>query len=96
ANHHYLTRAGHCLEGVADQSVDLVLNNPPFHAGGAKTSSVALEMFAEAKRVLKTGGQIQVVGNRHLGYHKRLRNIFGNCETVATNDKFAVLRAIRQ
>lgn len=36
-----------------------------------------------------------MVGNRHLGYHVKLRRLFGNCEVVAANPKFVLLRAVR-
>jgi 16S rRNA (guanine1207-N2)-methyltransferase len=91
--HHYRTLATHCPEGIENNSQDLILNNPPFHDAGARTASIALEMFRESKRVLKKGGQLQVVANRHLGYQRRLRDLFGGCETLGANSKFVVLRA---
>ncbi|WP_231632442.1 class I SAM-dependent methyltransferase, partial [Streptomyces clavuligerus] len=32
----------------------------------------------------------------HLGYHVRLRRLFGNAEVVASDPKFVVLRAVRR
>ena len=29
-----------------------------------------------------------VVGNRHLGYHTRLKRLFGHCEVMASNPKW--------
>ncbi|HET9172140.1 MAG TPA: methyltransferase [Actinospica sp.] len=86
---------GDAMSPVADASVDLVLNNPPFHTHRATTDLVAWRMFTGARRALRPGGQLWVVGNRHLGYHVKLRKIFGNCETVAGSPKFVILRAIR-
>ncbi len=81
--------------GLARGSVDLVLNNPPFHSYQASTDATAHRMFADAKRALRPGGELWVVGNRHLGYHVRLKRLFGNCRTVAGNPKFVILRAVR-
>ena len=89
-------RVGDALEGIADESTDLVLGNPPFHSHRATTDAVAWQMFTGARRVLRPGGRLWVVGNRHLGYHVKLRRIFGNCDTVAGNPKFVVLRATRR
>jgi 23S rRNA (guanine1835-N2)-methyltransferase len=89
-------RAGDALDGVPDASADLVLNNPPFHSHRATTDAVAWRMFTGARRVLRPGGQLWVVGNRHLGYHVKLRRVFGNCDTVAGNPKFVILRAIKR
>ena len=86
---------GDAMDSVPDASVDLVLNNPPFHTHRATTDLVAWRMFTGARRALRSGGQLWVVGNRHLGYHVKLRKIFGNCETVAGSPKFVVLRSVR-
>jgi 16S rRNA (guanine1207-N2)-methyltransferase len=93
--HQYQTLATHCLEGIDDASQDLILNNPPFHDAGARTLSIALEMFRESKRVLRKGGELQVVANRHLGYLPRLRELFHRCDVLGENSKFVVLRAIK-
>ncbi|MFE7590254.1 methyltransferase [Kitasatospora sp. NPDC057512] len=81
---------------VAAGSVDLVLNNPPFHSHQATTDATAWRMFTGAKRALRPGGELWVVGNRHLGYHVKLRRLFGNCQLVAGNPKFVVLRAVKR
>lgn len=84
---------GDCLDGVADRSQDLVLVNPPFHQQHGVGDAIAWRMFADARRVLVGGGELRLVGNRHLGYHAKLRKIFGNCETLASSKKFVVLAA---
>ncbi|MFD1661671.1 methyltransferase [Streptomyces caeni] len=86
---------GDGLTGVPDASVDLVLNNPPFHSHQATTDATARRMFTGARRVLRPGGELWVVGNRHLGYHVKLRHLFGRCELVASDAKFVVLKAVR-
>jgi 23S rRNA (guanine1835-N2)-methyltransferase len=89
-------RVGDGLEGVPDGSFDLVLNNPPFHSHQATTDATAWRMFAGARRALVPGGELWVVGNRHLGYHVKLRRLFGNSEVIAGDPKFVVLRAVRE
>ncbi|WP_405708723.1 MULTISPECIES: methyltransferase [unclassified Streptomyces] len=87
---------GDGLAELPPASVDLVLNNPPFHSHQATTDATARAMFHGARDALRPGGELWVVGNRHLGYHARLRRIFGNCVTVAGDPKFVVLRAVRR
>ncbi|MER5368714.1 methyltransferase [Streptomyces sp. NPDC002722] len=87
---------GDGLAELPPASVDLVLNNPPFHSHQATTDATARTMFQGARDALRPGGELWVVGNRHLGYHTRLRRIFGNCTTVAGDPKFVVLRAVRR
>ncbi|KAB2346204.1 methyltransferase [Actinomadura rudentiformis] len=81
------------LSAVPAKSADLVLNNPPFHSHQATTDATAWRMFTGSRKVLRPGGELWVVGNRHLGHHVKLRRIFGNCTTVAANPKFVILRA---
>ncbi|BAJ27333.1 MULTISPECIES: methyltransferase [Kitasatospora] len=87
---------GDALADVPSASADLVLLNPPFHSHQATTDAIAHRMFTGARRVLRPGGELRVVGNRHLGYHVRLRRLFGNCRTVAGSPKFTVLSATRR
>jgi 16S rRNA (guanine1207-N2)-methyltransferase len=89
-------RVGDGLADVPAGSVDLVLNNPPFHSHQATTDSTAWRMFTEARRALRPGGELWVIGNRHLGYHLKLRRLFGNSELVASDAKFVVLRAVKK
>ncbi|MDN0196399.1 methyltransferase [Streptomyces sp. S.PNR 29] len=89
-------RVGDGLAGVPDRSVDLVLNNPPFHSHQATTDATAWRMFTGARRALRPGGELWVIGNRHLGYHVKLRRLFGNSELVAGDPKFVVLKAVRK
>ena len=83
------------MAGFEAGSVDLVLNNPPFHSHQATTDATAWRMFTGSRAALRRGGELWVVGNRHLGYHVKLKRLFGNCEVVASNPKFVVLRAVR-
>lgn len=87
---------GDAMVDVPDGSVDVVLNNPPFHSHQALTDVTARRMFLAARRALKPGGELRIVGNRHLGYHVTLRRLFGNCEVVAGDPKFVVLRAVKR
>ncbi|MFC9678459.1 methyltransferase [Streptomyces sp. NPDC056948] len=89
-------RVGDGLAGVPSDSVDLVLNNPPFHSHQATTDATARRMFTGARRALRPGGELWVIGNRHLGYHVTLRRIFGNSRLVASDPKFVVLKAVKR
>jgi 23S rRNA (guanine1835-N2)-methyltransferase len=77
------------------RSIDRVVNNPPFHENHALCDAIASQMFAESRDVLRRGGELWVVGNRHLYYEAKLKRLFGNCELVAGNARFVVLRAVR-
>lgn len=88
-------KATDCLQDIPRNSADLILNNPPFHQQNVVGTHIANQMFRESKAVLKQGGELWVIGNRHLGYHIALKKLFGNCETIASNKKFVILRALK-
>lgn len=88
-------RAGDGLAEQAAESLDLVLCNPPFHQQQVVGDFLAWRMFTQARAALVTGGELWIVGNRHLGYHGKLKRLFRGVEQVAATPKFVVLRAIR-
>jgi len=82
-----------CLSGFEANSADVIVCNPPFHQQQATTDHIAWQMFNDAHRVLKRGGELRIIGNRNLAYHIKLKRIFGGCKTVASDKKFVVLSA---
>lgn len=84
-----------CLSEMESHSVDFVLCNPPFHQQQAVTDHIAFQMFKDAHRVLKKGGTLRIVGNRHLGHHIKLKRIFGGFKTIASSPKFIILDAYK-
>ena len=95
SNDHYDCRVDDCLSQQADASADLILCNPPFHQEHAITTHIAQQMFRDSKRVLRSGGELRVVANRHLAYHQLLERLFGRVTVVASNPKFVVLSVRR-
>ncbi|MDF2154381.1 methyltransferase [Vibrio sp. CAU 1672] len=89
--------ANNCLDGFKRDCANLVLCNPPFHQRQAITDHIAWQMFCDAKQVLVNGGQLMVIGNRHLGYDAKLKRLFGerNVKLVASNNKFVILQATK-
>lgn len=81
------------LDGIEDESLDLVLCNPPFHYQNIQSREPAEFLFKEAARCLKPDGLIQVVGNSHLGYHRLLEKYFTEVKKVYSNSKFQIHRA---
>ncbi|NTS77595.1 methyltransferase [Catenovulum sp. SM1970] len=84
-----------CLSEFEPESVDIVICNPPFHQQKTITDHIAWQMFKDAKRILKKGGELRIVGNRHLGYHIKLNKLFNHCQQIASNSKFVVLSTVK-
>jgi 16S rRNA (guanine1207-N2)-methyltransferase len=83
------------IAGVPDESIDLIVLNPPFHDGGPVSTDAALAMFGAATRALKPGGELRTVWNSHLGYRGALVNLVGPTNEIFRNDKFTVTRSIK-
>ena len=86
-----------CLSSLVMKGtgVNKVLCNPPFHQQNAMGKTTAHKMLRQACELLLAEGEIWVVANRHLGYHTLLNKQLGNCEVVAGNRKFVVLRSCK-
>jgi len=85
-----------CLQGIEEESVSLILCNPPFHQNNAINDNVAWQMFSESLLALEDKGELWVIGNRHLAYHAKLKRIFGNCEIMASNKKFVIHKSVKE
>ena len=85
-----------CLGDREKASVDLILNNPPFHQQNAIGDFIAWQMFSQALQALKKQGELWVIGNRHLDYQNKLSKLFGNCQQVQSNKKFVILKSIKK
>lgn len=84
------------LTPLADKRADMVLCNPPFHENRRITSATAEQMIVDTHRVLKPGGSLLLVGNRHLDYGKRLSRIFGRNRLLQQDRRFCVFEARKQ
>ena len=87
--------AGDGLTDFVDQQFELILCNPPFHLQHTVSTEIAHQLFHGARRCLKSDGEFWVVANRHLGYHKILKTIFGNVRVSASNQKFVILSSTK-
>jgi 23S rRNA (guanine1835-N2)-methyltransferase len=86
-------RVGDGLMDVESQSADLILCNPPFHQQNTVGDQIAVSLFKQSKRVLRKGGELWVIGNRHLDYHSYLDRLFGGHAVIAANSKFVIVKA---
>ncbi|MCG2579860.1 MAG: methyltransferase [Marinobacter sp.] len=82
-------------DGVPEDAgkFDLILLNPPFHEGGVVGDHIALRLFQQAARHLENNGQLLMVGNRHLGYHRSLKRYFPVVTQLQADPRFVVFSA---
>ena len=83
------------LGSLPDASTDLVVCNPPFHAGTALHTDTAQRMFDAAGRVLRPGGEMWTVYNSHLTYKRDLARAVGPTTMMGQDPRFTVTRSRR-
>lgn len=81
---------------IANDSVDLVLCNPPFHDGRGVVAGMANPMFAAAGRMLRPGGACYTVFNSHLRHREFLERYIGPTTQVTRTPKFTVTRSVAE
>jgi 16S rRNA (guanine1207-N2)-methyltransferase len=77
----------------AQARYDVVATNPPFHIGKAIDYDIGRAFVDGARRALRPGGRIVLVGNRFLPYDRLLRARFEQVVCVAENKGFRVWSA---
>jgi 16S rRNA (guanine1207-N2)-methyltransferase len=78
---------------AADAAPDAAIVNPPFHAGRAADPDLGRAFIARAAALLRPGGRLYLVANRHLPYEAALEAGFARHETMAARDGFKAIRA---
>ncbi|MDL9980630.1 class I SAM-dependent methyltransferase [Microbacterium sp. ASV49] len=84
------------LSSRAAGSAECIVLNPPFHVGAVVTEDVAPRLFADAARVLRTGGELWCVWNSALHYRPVLERLVGPTRQIARNAKFTVTASARR
>ncbi|HLX41574.1 MAG TPA: class I SAM-dependent methyltransferase [Ktedonobacteraceae bacterium] len=92
-SHNVQVLPGDGVQAVSSQRFDLIVTNPPFHAGGIQTTAIAERFIHGAAQVLRPGGRFYLVANRFLKYEPVLRECFGKVEEVGGDGRYKVLRA---
>lgn len=73
--------------------LDFVVMNPPFHSGGADDVGLGRAFLQRAREVLRPGGVLWMVANRHLPYEAELAALFSKTEAVKETGRFKVVKA---
>ena len=79
--------------GLPFEKIDFVVMNPPFHDAGSESKGLGTAFIERAAGVLRTGGALWLVANRHLPYEKVLRALFRRNETMVEAHGFKVFMA---
>jgi 16S rRNA (guanine1207-N2)-methyltransferase len=78
---------------LALANLDFIVMNPPFHDAGIEDKSLGLTFLTRAAGMLKTGGSLWCVANRHLPYEAAFEQYFSRCTLVTEADGFKIFHA---
>jgi 16S rRNA (guanine1207-N2)-methyltransferase len=85
--------AGDGLAALAGQTYDLLVSNPPFHAGRQIDTAMAESFIAQGRAMIAPGGRMVLVANRFLAYDRTLARHFGRVERIADSPAYHLLAA---
>lgn len=74
---------------------DFVVSNPPFHDGGAEDRRLGQAFIRKAAEMLRRGGVLWLVANRHLPYEAELNAAFARVRPVADAGGYKVFEAVK-
>lgn len=75
--------------------LDFIVTNPPFHDGGAEDKRLGQTFIRQAAGMLKKGGTLWLVANRHLPYEAELNEAFKRVRMVADTGGYKVFEAVK-
>ena len=75
--------------------LNFVVMNPPFHDGGAEDKALGQAFIRKASAMLKKGGALWMVANRHLPYEAELKAAFARVRPVADKGGYKVFEAVK-
>lgn len=80
-------------EWKAPHSFDMVVMNPPFHAGREADVGLGIAFLTAAARLLHPQGELWLVANRHLPYDRTLQTLFRDVQDKGGDAVFRVTHA---
>lgn len=75
--------------------LDFIVTNPPFHDGGAEDKRLGQTFIRQAAAMLKKGGVLWLVANRHLPYEADINEAFKRVRMAADAGGYKVFEAIK-
>jgi 16S rRNA (guanine1207-N2)-methyltransferase len=85
----------HDVTAGLPRQYDAIVTNPPFHQGRADLPELGRAFIEAAADALLPQGRLWLVANRHLPYEATLAARFAQVRTVALQDGFKVIEAVR-
>ncbi|GGE40938.1 methyltransferase [Agaricicola taiwanensis] len=76
-------------------TLDFIVMNPPFHDGGIEDKALGKAFIEKAASILRRGGRLWLVANKHLPYEALLAQLFARFELQSEAQGFKVYEAVK-
>ena len=77
------------------EGFDTIVMNPPFHRGRAGDPGLGARFIERAAALLRRGGSVFLVANRHLPYEGALAARFGEVAEIGGDRSYKLFRAVK-
>lgn len=84
---------GDLMGDVEAQTYDMIVSNPPFHAGKMIDYSITHALIAQARQVLRKGGRLIIVANLFIRYEKIMQTYFKTVKLIQRTNRYHLLEA---
>ncbi len=94
----HINTQAHWLDVVNEpvaKKYDTIIMNPPFHQGKKLANELGQGFITTAARILKPGGRMLMVANRHLPYEELLHRLFSRVCQLEENGIYKIISATR-
>ncbi|MNH51800.1 Ribosomal RNA small subunit methyltransferase C [compost metagenome] len=75
--------------------LNFIVSNPPFHDGGTEDRRLGQNFIRQAAALLKTGGVLWLVANRHLPYEAELNATFKRVKPLLDKGGYKIFEAVK-
>lgn len=79
----------------APPDLDFVVMNPPFHDGGSEDKALGQVFIRAAAEMLRKGGRLRLVANRHLPYEAVLGETFSRVSSLGDTAGYKLYEATK-
>lgn len=79
----------------AAEGLDFIVMNPPFHEDSRADAAIGKGFILSAAKILKRGGVLWMVANRHMPYETDLRAQFKEVKKVIEANGYKIFRCVR-
>lgn len=76
------------------KELDFIVTNPPFHLAGEESRALGQTFVRRAREMLRLGGRLWLVANKHLPYEDTLAGAFSQVARICEKNGYKIYEAL--